>query len=42
MNNDERLINGPCWIPSDWLTIALIVLLISAAGVVYYTTGVAG
>jgi len=44
MEDEERLITGPSWIPSDWLafTIALIVFLISAAGVVYYTTGVVG
>jgi len=40
MDNEECLITGPSWLPSDWLafTIALIVFLISAAGVVYYTT----
>ena len=43
MDNEERLITGPCWLPSDWtaFTLAVIAILISAAGVVYYTTGVA-
>lgn len=39
--NDEHF-PGPTPLPWTAFTLAVIAILISAAGVVYYTTGVAG